>query len=147
MSEEEEHEGILGPIIGWGALAAFAIGFAWYVGAPLIVGERWADKKADAIDLVKNYKPTGKDTLYDMIRGYSLKAKENDVFVGEFSWDALQREGPEYEVTLLWTEEGKKRLAVWLVSLSDDSVRPQGDEAASLPKRIESGPPPKNAPG
>jgi hypothetical protein len=141
---EDQQQSALGAIIGWGALAAFAIGFAWYVGAPLLVGERWANKKADAINVVRNWKPTGKDTLYDMIRGYSLKAKENDIFVGEFSWDALQDDGPEYEVTLLWTEEGKKQIAVWRVNLEEENVVPQGDEAASLPKRIEAGPPKKS---
>ena len=73
---EDKYQSALGAILGWGSLAVFAVGFAWYVGAPLLVGERWADKKNDAIDLVKNYKPSGKDTLYDMIRAYSLRAKD-----------------------------------------------------------------------
>ncbi|GIW39571.1 MAG: hypothetical protein KatS3mg076_0148 [Candidatus Binatia bacterium] len=136
----QEDPGVLAPLIGWGALAAFAIGFAYWVGAPLLMGERWAGKKQEAIELVKNYKPTGKDTFYDMIRAYSLRAKEHDVYVGEFGWDALQREGPEYEVTLLWTEEGEKHVAVWRVNLEDKSIRPQGNVAASLPQRLLSVP-------
>lgn len=136
-SENEEHEGALAPILGWGSLAVFAIGFAYYVGAPLIMGERWADKKDDAVALVKNYKPAGNETLYDMIRAYSLRAKEVDIYVGEFGWDALQREGPEYEVTLLWTEEGEKQVAVWRINLSDESIRPQGNVASGLPTRLQ----------
>src|SRR5215475_7202570 len=108
QQQGKTQESVWGTIIGWGVLFVFAVGFGWYVGAPLIQGERWANKKEDAINVVKNWKPTGKDTLYDLIRNYSLKAKEQDLFVGEFKWDALQREGPDYEVTLLWTEgQGK----------------------------------------
>ncbi len=136
-------ESKLGTILGWGSLAVFSIGFALYVGAPLIVGERWADKKADAIELVKSYKPTGSETLYDMIRGYSLKARERDAYVGEFSWDAIQRDGPEYEVTLLWTEGSERKVAVWRTNLQTREIRPQGNEAASLPQRIAAGPSPK----
>lgn len=142
---EEEHQSALGAIIGWGVLFIFALGFGYYVGAPLLMGERWADKKDEAINLVKESKPSGNNTLYDMIRAYSLAAKDQDVFIGEFKWDALQREGPEYEVTLLWTEEGEKRVAVWRVNLQDQSVRPQGNEASALPRRIEAGPPKKKA--
>jgi hypothetical protein len=138
---EEKTESPLGTILGWGSLAIFAIGFAWYVGAPLIIGEQWADKKNEAIQLVKNYKPGGTEMLYDMIRAYSLKAKEKDTYVGEFSWDAIQRDGPEYEVTLLWTEGSERKVAVWRVNLkTKDFPRPQGNEAASLPQHIASGP-------
>lgn len=137
---EEKHESTLGAILGWGSLAVFAVTFGWYVGAPLIVGERWADKKSDAIQMVKNYKPTGSETLYDMIRSYSLKAKERDVYVGEFSWDAIQRDGPEYEVTLLWTEGSERKVAVWRVNLKSADLRPQGNEAAGLPQRIAGAP-------
>lgn len=140
---EERHESAIGTIVGWGALAVFAIVFGWYVGAPLIIGERWSDKQNDAIELVKNQKPVSSDTLYDMIRAYSLKAKEQDVFVGEFSWSAIQRDGPEYEVTLLWTESQTKKVALWRVNLKTKEVRPQGNEAAGLPQRLAAGPPPK----
>jgi hypothetical protein len=139
-NSKQTQESARGTILGWGVLIVFAIGFGWYVGAPLIQGERWADKKVPAIDLVKNWKPTGKDTLYDMIRNYSLKAKEQDVFVGEFKWDALQREGPDYEVTLLWTEGQAKHVGVWRVDLSDptEAPKPQPGEAGTLPAKLES---------
>jgi len=141
-SSEEKHESSLGAILGWGSLAAFAIGFAWYVGAPLIIGERWADKKSDAIQLVRNSKPLGGETLYDMIRAFSLKSREKDKYIGEFSWDATQQEGPEYQVTLLWTEGSEKKVAVWRVNLETQDIRPQGNEAANLVKRISQDQPP-----
>ena len=132
----QKHESSVGAILGWGSLAVFAIGFAWYVGAPLIVGERWADKKNEAIQLVRDSKPLGTDTLYDMIRAFSLKAKEKDVYIGEFSWDAIQQEGPEYQVTLVWTEGSERKVAVWRINLKTKDIRPQGNEAASLPQRL-----------
>lgn len=137
--DDEPKESVIGAILGWGALAAFAVGFAWYVGAPLIVGERWANKQDSAIETVRNWKPSGGDSLYDMIRAYSLRAKDNDIYIGQFSWDALQREGPEYEVTLLWTEGSKKKVAIWRVNLQSKQVRPQGNEASTLPQRIAPG--------
>jgi hypothetical protein len=140
---EEKHESSLGAILGWGSLALFSIVFGWYVGAPLIVGERWADKKTDAVQLVRNYHPSGGDTLYDMIRGYSLKAHDQGVYVGEFNWDAIQRDGPEYEVTLLWTEGAERKVAVWRVNLKTGEIRPQGNEAAGLPQKIAAGSVPK----
>jgi hypothetical protein len=135
-STGEKHDSSVGAILGWGSLAIFAIGFAWYVGAPLIIGERWADKKTDAIQLVRDSKPLGSDTLYDMIRAFSLKAKEKDVFIGEFSWDAIQQDGPEYQVTLLWTEGSERKVAVWRVNLKTKDIRPQGNEASGLPQRL-----------
>ncbi len=143
-SAEQKHESSLGAILGWGSLAVFAVAFAWYVGAPLIIGERWADKKTDAIQLVRDSRPLGKDTLYDMIRAFSLRAKEKDVYVGEFSWDAIQRDGPEYEVTLLWTEGSERKVAVWRVNLKTKDIRPQGNEAASLPQRVAGDPSPRS---
>jgi hypothetical protein len=138
---EPKQESTLGTILGWGTLAVFGIGFAWYVGAPLIAGERWSDKKNDAIQLVRDYKPTGAETLYDMIRAYSLKAKDQDIYIGEFNWDARQIDGPEYEVTLLWTEGSQHQAAVWRVNVKTKAVpRPQGNEATSLPQRIANGP-------
>lgn len=139
----EKHESSLGAILGWGSLAVFAVGFAWYVGAPLIMGERWADKKSDAIQLVRDSKPLGTDTLYDMIRAFSLKAKEKDVYVGEFSWDAIQQDGPEYQVTLLWTEGSERKVAVWRVNLKTKDLRPQGNEASGLPQRLAGDPSPR----
>jgi len=131
-------------ILGWGALAVFALAFGSYVGAPLIIGERWQDKQNDAIQLVKDQKPTGNDTLYDLIRAYSLKAKDQDVYVGEFSWSAIQQDGPEYEVRLLWTEGQGKKEAVWRVNLENKEIRPQGNEASDLPGRLSGGPPSKS---
>jgi len=137
MSDYAENESVWGPIIGWGALGIFAIGFAWYVGEPLIMGERWAGKQDDAIALVRNSQPSGQTAnLYDLIRAYSLEMRNNDIYIGEFSWDALQRDGPNYEVTLLWTEGTAKKAALWRVDLEDQSQRPQGNEAVTLIKRV-----------
>lgn len=141
---EAKHESSLGAILGWGSLAVFAIAFGWYIGAPLIMGERWSDKQSDAIQLAKDFKPAGADSLYDMIRAYSLRAKDQDIFVGEFSWSAIQRDGPEYEVTLLWSEGQTKKVALWRANLKTKEIRPQGNEAASLPQRMVAGPPPKS---
>lgn len=141
-STDQKRDSSLGAILGWGSLAVFAIGFAWYIGAPLIIGERWADKKSDAIQLVRDSKPLGTDTLYDMIRAFSLKAKEKDIFVGEFSWDAIQQDGPEYQVTLLWTEGSERKVGVWRVNLKTKDIRPQGNEASGLPQRLAGEPGP-----
>ena len=141
MSERTEgtRESKLGTILGWGSLAAFAIGFGWYVGAPLIRGSRWSDKQSDAIQLVRDYKPTAQDTLYDMIRAYSLKAKDQDIYVGEFNWNAMQIDGAEYQVTLLFMEGSERKVAVWRVNLkTKEAPRPQGDEASSLQVRSRS---------
>jgi hypothetical protein len=141
---EERQESSLGAILGWGGLAIFAIAFGWYVGAPLIVGERWSDKQNEAIQLVKDYTPTGKQTLYDMIRAYADKGRERGTYIGEFNWSAMQRDGPEYQVTLLWKEGDESKVAVWLVNLkSKGPPRPQGNEAASLPQRFSAALPPK----
>ena len=143
VEDAKKNESAIGSILGWGALAVFALAFGLYVGAPLIIGEHWSDKQNDAIALVKDQKPTQSDTLYDMIRAYSLKAKDADLFVGEFSWDASQRDGPEYDVTLLWTEGQTKKVALWRVDLKTKEVRPQGNEAAGLAQRLSTGPPSK----
>lgn len=143
---DTSQESAIGTIVGWGALGVFALWFAYQVASPLLIGEKWAEKAPEAIELVKNTKPLGNETLYDMIRAYSLKAKENDFFVGEFSWSATQKDGPEYEVTLLWTEGEQKKVALWRVNLENKEVRPQGD-AASLPQRLAAGPPKKGSGG
>ena len=44
----------VGAVLGWGALAVFALVFGWYVGYPLIVGEQWSGKQGDAVQLVKD---------------------------------------------------------------------------------------------
>lgn len=137
MSDYAENESIWTPIIGWGALGIFAIGFAWYVGAPLIMGERWAGRQEEAIALVRNSVPEGQsENLYDLIRAYSLKVRENDIYIGEFNWDALQRDGANYEVTLLWTEGTSKKVALWRVDLDSKTMRPQGNEAVTLTNRV-----------
>jgi hypothetical protein len=142
MAGNQHTESTWGTIIGWGVLAIFVIWFGWHVGSPLLIGERWADKKSEAIQKVRDSRPLGSDTLYDMIRAYSLRAKEKDRFVGEFNWDAIQREGPEYEVTLLWTEGSERKVAVWRVNLETSDLRPQGNEASGLPQRLASEFPP-----
>lgn len=137
MSDYAENESIWTPIIGWGALGLFAIGFAWYVGAPLIMGERWAGRQDEAIAIVRNSIPEGQsESLYDLIRAYSLKVRENDIYIGEFNWDALQRDGANYEVTLLWTEGTGKKVALWRVDLAAQTMRPQGNEAVTLTNRV-----------
>jgi hypothetical protein len=135
---QSKRESSLGAILGWGSLALFCLVFGWRVGAPLLTGEHWSDKQNDAVELVKNSKPSGTQTLYDMIRSYSLRAHDQDVYVGEFNWSAIQHEGPKYEVTLLWTEGPEHRAALWRVDLKTGEVIPQGDEAANLLKRIQS---------
>lgn len=135
--DEEPKDSAIGTVIGWGALAVFAIAFGWYVGAPLIVGERWADKQPEAITVVKDHKPGGSASMDDMIRDYSVKMRANDLYVGEFNWSAIQREGPEYEVTLLWREGNERKAALWRVNLHNKEIRPQGDEASGLVKRIQ----------
>ena len=142
MAGNQHTESTWGTIIGWGVLAIFVIWFGWHVGSPLLIGERWADKKSEAIQKVRDSRPLGSDSLYDMIRAYSLRAKEKDRFVGEFNWDAIQREGPEYEVTLLWTEGSERKVAVWRVNLETSDLRPQGNEASGLPQRLASEFPP-----
>lgn len=137
----QKQESAVGTVLGWGGLAVFSIVFGWYVGAPLIMGERWSDKQNEAIQLVRDSKPAGPESLYDMIRAYSLKAKERDFFVGEFNWSAMQRDGPEYEVTLLWTEGQSKKVALWRVNLRSKEIRPQGNEAVSLAQRLAAGSP------
>lgn len=144
---DDDNESVWGTIIGWGILGIFAIGFAWYVGAPLLMGEKWADKKDDAIAVVRNSRPEGaQQSLYDLIRAYSLaqadksRTDPNVIHIGEFSWDALQREGPNYEVTLLWTEGSSKKVAVWRVNLEDQSQKPQGNEASTLIKQVLAAP-------
>jgi len=87
----------LGAILGWGGLALFTILFAWVVINQLKSTEEWGDRSKDAVALVQQFKPDGKpDTLQDLIKGYSLKAKEKGGYVGEFTWDAKQKNGPEY---------------------------------------------------
>jgi hypothetical protein len=129
----------LSAIIGWGGLALFTIGFAWVVISQLQDTEEWSGRGKEAVDMVRAFKPDGQnDTLEDLLKGYSLKAKEKGGYVGEFSWNSVQKDGPEYEVSLLWKEENNHRTALWRVDLEQQAVRPQGD-AASLPQRARDG--------
>ena len=124
-------------ILGWGSLALFSVGFVWVISTQL--GESWARREKEALQLVKDFRPDGGMTLSDLTKDYSLKAKDKGAYVGEFTWEAKQKEGPQYEVTLLWKEGENHRVAVWLVDLHSKEIRPQGDEAASLPKRAKMG--------
>jgi hypothetical protein len=126
-------------IIGWGALALFTVGFAWIIISQLQSTEEWSGKTKDAIDMVRTFKPDGQqETLDDLLKGYAMKAKDKGGYVGEFSWNSTQKDGPEYEVTLLWKEGNDHRTALWHVFLDKQEVRPQGD-AASLPQRARDG--------
>lgn len=125
-------------LIGWGAIALFAVGFTYFVTGQL--GEGWAKREQEAVQMVKNYKPDGGDmNLSDLTKNYSILAKEKGRYVGEFAWDGKQRDNAQYEVTLLWKEGETRQVAVWVVDLSTKEVRPQGDAAGSLPKRARAG--------
>lgn len=129
----------LSAALGWGGLVVFAGGFAWLIISQLQGTEEWSDRNKEAVDLVREFKPDGQpETLEDLLKGYSLKAKDKGGYVGEFSWNAVQKDGPEYEVTLLWKEGSSARTALWRVDLYHKEVRPQGD-AASLPQRARDG--------
>lgn len=137
---ESQEESVVKTIIGWGGLGLFAIYFAWQVASPLIVGEQWANKQPEAIEVVKAMKLEDGASLYDSIRAFSLAAKEKELFVGEFSWSAIHRDGAEYEVSLLWSEGDTKKVAMWRVNLENREIRPQGDAAGGLPQRLLAGP-------
>lgn len=141
MSQEapKKEGSALSALLGWGGLAVFAIGFAWIVINQMQDSEEWGDRGKEAVDLVKQFKPDGKpETLEDLLKGYSLKVKDKGGYVGEFSWNSVQADGPEYEVTLLWKEGNASKTALWRVDLEQQDVRPQGD-AASLPQRARDG--------
>ncbi len=140
-------------IIGWGGLMIFCAGFAAIVINQIRGAEKWKEKKENEVTMVREWRPGpgGNLPLDDLLKGYSLKLKEANPnvtdevsdYVGEFSWDAQQKNGPEYEVTLVWKEsfKGKSstRVAVWRVDLAKSEVRPQGDEASALPQRAADG--------
>ncbi len=137
---EKKKDSALAAILGWGGLGVFTVLFAWVVINQLQSVEEWSNRGKEAVVLVREFKPDGKpDTMEDLIRGYSLKAKEKGGYVGEFSWDAKQKDGPLYEVTLLWREGNDHRVALWRVDLHSKDVRPQGDAAAGLPQRAREG--------
>lgn len=127
-------------ILGWGGLGIFTVLFAWIVINQLQTAEEWANRGPEAVLLVKQFTPDGQsDTLEDLMKGYSLKAKDKGAYVGEFTWNSVQKDGAEYEVTLLWKEGNNHRVALWRVDLQQKDVRPQGDAAASLPQRARDG--------
>ena len=114
--------------------------FAWVIINQLQSAAEWADRGPEAVTLVRQFKPAGQsDTMEDLIKGYSLKAKDKGGYVGEFTWNATQKDGPEYEVTLLWKEGNNHKVALWRVDLQQKDIRPQGDAAASLPQRARDG--------
>ncbi len=134
-------------IVGWGGLLLFMGLFAWLIINQIRSGEIWTGKEPDAVALVRDSKPAEGNglTLGDMLKGYSLKVRDlktedgTRAYVGEFSWDASQKNGPEFEVQLRWKENQKTRVALWRVNLEKGDLRPQGTEAASLPRRAAEG--------
>jgi hypothetical protein len=122
-------------VVGWGSLAIFTVVFVWLISTQL--GENWAKRESEAVKIVKDFRPDGGDTLSDLTKAFSLRAKDQGQYVGEFTWDAKQRDGSEYEVTLLWKEGESHHVGIWRVDLANKEIRPQGDEAASLPKRAK----------
>jgi len=134
-------------IIGWGGLLAFMGVFAWLIINQIRSGEIWIGKEPEAIAAVRDSKPPEGNglTLGDMLKGYSLKVRDlktaagERAYVGEFSWDASQKNGPEFEVQLRWKENQRTRVALWRVNLEKGEVRPQGTEATTLPKRAAEG--------
>lgn len=124
-------------IVGWGSLGVFSLLFVWLISTQL--GESWGKREQEAMQMVKDFRPDGPESLADLTKIYSIKAKEKDGYVGEFSWDAKQREGAEYEVSLLWKDGNDHHVALWRVDLKSKEIRPQGDEASSLPRRARTG--------
>lgn len=115
----------------------FSILFVWLISTQL--GESWAKREDEAVASVKQFRPDGTDTLIDLTKSWSLKAKDQGGYVGEFTWEAKQRDGAEYEVTLLWKEGDHHKVALWRVDLKNKEIRPQGDEASGLPQRAKAG--------
>jgi hypothetical protein len=125
-------------LIGWGSLAVFSIVFVWLIRTQL--GESWGKREDQAITVVRQFQPAGCPyNLGDLTRVYSIKAREKNAYVGEFQWSAIQKDGPIYEVTLVWKEGNLSRVAVWRVDLKAKSVRAQGKTASSLPVRAQEG--------
>jgi len=136
-TEESKHERSWPAIVGWGGLAVLSIAFVYLIRMQL--GESWAKREQEAIQLVKNFQPDGTDTLYDLTRRFSIEAKKRGTYAGEFSWDAKQKAGPMYEVTLMWREGEQRKVSLWQADLKTNQVRPQGSEAAELASRARRG--------
>ena len=123
-------------VIGWGSLALFSVVFVWLISNQL--AESWSKREEEAKKMVREYKPdNGTLTLDDMTKLLQTQGTDVDVFVGEFSWESKQKDGPEYQVILTWREGSNHRQAVWLADLKNKQIRPQGDEAASIPKKAQ----------
>jgi hypothetical protein len=120
-------------ILGWGSLGLFAVGFVWVISTQL--GESWSKREEEAKKVVREFKPDGQMTLEDMTKILQTQGTDVDIFVGEFSWESKQKDGPEYEVILTWREGNNHRQAIWRIDLKTKDVRPQGDDAASIPRR------------
>jgi hypothetical protein len=133
MADKDPGSSAVAAIVGWGGLALFTVAFAWVIITQL-------DRGKEAVVLVREFKPDGgQATMDDLVKAWSLSAKEKGGYVGEFSWDAKQKDGPEYEVTLLWKEGSQSKVALWRVDLEQKDVRPQGDAASGLPARAKAG--------
>ena len=125
-------------VVGWGSLAVFSIVFVWLIRSQL--GESWAKKEDQAIRIVRQFHPPGSQyNLGDLTKVYSIKARAKNAYVGEFQWSATQKDGSSYEVTLVWKEGNKSRVAVWRVDLKTNDVRAQGEIASSLPVWAQEG--------
>ena len=129
----EKHQRSWPAIVGWGSIAVFAIGFVWLVRGQL--GEEWGKKEPEAIKIVQEFKPDGALTLNDMTKVLQSLGTDVALFVGEFSWKATQKDGPEYEVSLTWREGNSHKQAIWRTDLEKKDIRPQGDEAQAFPRR------------
>lgn len=141
MAEETDKTSSLPAILGWGGLLLFMALFAWLIISQLRSAEMWSGRELDATNLVKQFRPEGPntDTMDDLLKKYSAYTRTHDTYVGEFTWDAKQGDGPDYEVTLLWKEGEKHKVALWRVDLEKEDIRPQGEEASSLPRRAKAG--------
>lgn len=136
--EQQKEQSSWPALLGWGSLAVFSIVFVWLISSQL--GETWAKKEQDAIKLTREFQPPGSEfNLGDLTKVYSINAKQKDAYVGEFQWSAVQKDGPDYQVTLLWKEGNKTRQAIWRVDLKTQDIRPQGNEASSLPAWAKEG--------
>ena len=131
-AEKQSH---VGAILGWGLLAVLTIGFIWYISTQL--GVEWAGRDQEALDLVRNYKGPGMEVkLTDQLIYVSENARKKGNFVGQFAWSAAQEDGSLYKVELIWKEGSATRKALWLVNLEDQSIKPQGPDAAQFMKPI-----------